>query len=46
MPHFPGTTVEPFLEGKKVVHLNTSEMEFTPATLSAEAQVLLLKPAL
>jgi L-ascorbate metabolism protein UlaG (beta-lactamase superfamily) len=46
MPTFPGTTVDPFLEGKKVVYRDTSEVEFNPANLSAESQVLMLKPAL
>ena len=45
MPTFPGTTVDPFLEGKKVVYRDTSEVEFTPANLPAKSQVLMLKPA-
>ncbi len=46
MPNFPGTTVDPFLAGKKVVRKDTSELEFTPATLPREPQVFMLHPAL
>jgi L-ascorbate metabolism protein UlaG (beta-lactamase superfamily) len=46
LPTFPGTTVAPFLEGKKVIRLDKSELEFTPETLPTESQVLMLKPAL
>ena len=45
MPTFPGTTVEPFLEGKKVVSLDKSELEFTPQTLPTTSQVIMLQPA-
>ena len=45
MPTFPGTTVDPFLEGKNVAYLDKSEVEFTPQTLPPECQVLMLQPA-